>query len=388
MRKISLLTIILVVVLSVNAYAYDLGLKKDRPSNFDDVTPITRQLRASIGVDLSALMPKVGNQGQQGSCASWATGYYLNGFYQQKDNGWTSTVDGLSPAFLYNQVNNGVDHGSSFEANFNVLTTQGQPRMRFMPYSDLDWLSQPSAQAKADASSFKAANYGVLVAPDQTQPIPNDINTFKLWLDSGNPLVIGIAVDTQDFFSLSSTNDTYDEFIGLPVGYHGITLVGYDDTKQAFKFVNSWGVNWGLKGYGWISYNMITNIMPEFGWDTYGYVCDDGADTNIVYERPYLLWSKNVLSTYKGTGKSFKYTVKTAKGFNLTKGIKYYTTESKVTIKIVEDDPYWDDSISKTVTLNKGLNIISLTLYEKTGKTTYNKTKYSIIKVYITRGSE
>jgi C1A family cysteine protease len=336
-------------------------------------------------------MPKVGNQGQQGSCASWATGYYLNGFYQKKDNGWASTVDGLSPAFLYNQINGGLDNGSSFEANFSILTTQGQPRMRFMPYSDLDWLSQPSAQAKADAANFKVANYGVLVAPGQTQPIPNDINTFKLWLDSGNPLVIGIAVDAQDFFNLSPTNDTYDEFIGITVGYHGITLVGYDDTRQAFKFVNSWGTGWGVNGYGWISYDMITNIMPnlEGGWHTYGYVCDDAADTNIPYSpKPYLLWSKNVLSTYKGTGKSFKYTVKTAKGFTLTKGIKLYTTESKVIIKIIEDDPKYDDLVTKTVSLNIGVNAISLKLYEKTGKTTYDKTKYSVIKVYITRGSE
>ena len=33
--------------------------------------------------------PAVYTQGSEGSCASWSTAYYTNGFMQAKDYGWT-----------------------------------------------------------------------------------------------------------------------------------------------------------------------------------------------------------------------------------------------------------------------------------------------------------
>ncbi|MGK7901232.1 MAG: C1 family peptidase [Hormoscilla sp.] len=35
---------------------------------------------------------------------------------------------------------------------------------------------------------------------------------------------------------------------------HAITLVGWDDSKQAWLIKNSWGTDWGEKGYMWIRY--------------------------------------------------------------------------------------------------------------------------------------
>ena len=43
------------------------------------------------------------------------------------------------------------------------------------------------------------------------------------------------------------------------MGRHGICLIGYDDEKEAFKFINSWGTNWGIDGYGWISYDFVAS---------------------------------------------------------------------------------------------------------------------------------
>ena len=40
--------------------------------------------------DLSEFLPEVGNQGKQGSCVAWATGYYLKSFqenYEDDENG-------------------------------------------------------------------------------------------------------------------------------------------------------------------------------------------------------------------------------------------------------------------------------------------------------------
>jgi hypothetical protein len=41
-------------------------------------------------LDLEPYFPPVGNQGAQGSCTAWATGYYNNGYLQAKIHGWTN----------------------------------------------------------------------------------------------------------------------------------------------------------------------------------------------------------------------------------------------------------------------------------------------------------
>ena len=56
--------------------------------------------------DNSPGLPPVGDQGAQGSCVSWAVGYYLKSYQEGKEHGWDLTVPDhqFSPAFLFNQL--------------------------------------------------------------------------------------------------------------------------------------------------------------------------------------------------------------------------------------------------------------------------------------------
>jgi GNAT superfamily N-acetyltransferase len=49
------------------------------------------------------------------------------------------------------------------------------------------------------------------------------------------------------------------------VGAHSVLLVGYDDTQQQFKFINSWGVRWGDEGFGYLPYAIFDAAWDE-GW--------------------------------------------------------------------------------------------------------------------------
>jgi hypothetical protein len=44
-------------------------------------------------------------------------------------------------------------------------------------------------------------------------------------------------------------------------GGHGLLLVGYDFDKSAFKFKNSWGPDWGLGGYGWMTFDYLKTYV-------------------------------------------------------------------------------------------------------------------------------
>jgi GNAT superfamily N-acetyltransferase len=51
----------------------------------------------------------------------------------------------------------------------------------------------------------------------------------------------------------------------VSLGSHSVHLVGYDDGKSEIIFANSWGENWGDRGYGYIPYEIFEATWWE-GW--------------------------------------------------------------------------------------------------------------------------
>ena len=97
---------------------------------------------------------------------------------------------------------------------------------------------------------------------------------IKYFLSIGNGVVIGTLVNS-DFTEISSDNPIYDTFSETDdASAHAICLIGYDDSvgNGAFKFINSWGTEWGLDGYGWISYDLVANKNVNLHKDASGYV--------------------------------------------------------------------------------------------------------------------
>ena len=44
---------------------------------------------------------------------------------------------------------------------------------------------------------------------------------------------------------------------------HTVLLIGYDDHKKEFSFQNSWGVQWGDRGFGYIAYDVFQATCIE-----------------------------------------------------------------------------------------------------------------------------
>jgi len=79
--------------------------------------------------------------------------------------------------------------------------------------------------------------------------IPSVAELKKALCDYG-PLGVAVAV-TPAFQAYKS--GVFNEHSTANIN-HAITLIGWDDARQAWRIKNSWGTGWGEAGYMWIAY--------------------------------------------------------------------------------------------------------------------------------------
>ena len=80
-------------------------------------------------------------------------------------------------------------------------------------------------------------------------------------LSDGCPFIFGFSV----YESFESDAVAATGIVPMPgktetcLGGHAVMAVGYDDSKQWIIVRNSWGPDWGDKGYFYLPYAYITN---------------------------------------------------------------------------------------------------------------------------------
>jgi plastocyanin len=205
-------------------------------------------------------LPPVRSQGEQGSCAAWAVGYYSKTYQEGREHGWdvSSAANQFSPAFVYNHNNEGLDEGSQVLGNMLFLAEQGCATWEEMPYNVEDYLTWPDPEIYRNALTYRA---------DSTYKIYNDeqmledshIQTMQQILADGNVLVISIPYYAS-FDDVGTEGIYYGPEQGEEEnGSHAMCVVGYDNSigGGALLIVNSWGTDWGNEGFFWLTYDFI-----------------------------------------------------------------------------------------------------------------------------------
>lgn len=137
----------------------------------------------------------------------------------------------------------------------NYLKANGVPDEKCFPYEDHD---MPCSDTCPDWKN-RIGNTQIV---DWAQTM--DIKTMKTNLVENGPQITGMAV-YQDFFSYSS--GVYRHVTGDLAGYHCVAVIGFNDDEECWICKNSWGENWGDKGFFKIGYGEC-GIDDAFGmWD-------------------------------------------------------------------------------------------------------------------------
>ena len=228
--------------------------------------------------DNSAGLPPVGDQEEQNSCVAWVVGYYMKSYHEARERGWSlaDPAHQFSPAFVYNQVQY-YDDGSTFEDSLDVIINHGCASLVATPYVDTDYRTWPTADAYREGIPFRGQTYDYL-GDGET---PDVFDAIKTLISSGELITVGFPVYQPDAdtagrfdnlwaddyeYDMPPASDTYNG------GEHGVTIVGYDESKFAgkggYKIVNSWDTDWGNNGFAWLSEQFLVTYGSDFYYMT------------------------------------------------------------------------------------------------------------------------
>jgi C1A family cysteine protease len=209
--------------------------------------PVAPTPKVTLSASVSLNVPPVGDQGGEGSCVAWGTTYAGRSINWQAGHpaSWSKSVNIFSPEYVYNQIkaSSSCLSGSYVTTGLSLLKSQGVCTWTMMPYTDASCSLKPTTAQKTAAAAYKITSYST---------VTRTTAGIKAQLAAGKAVIVAGSVNSA--FEYLGNGAVLSTFTGSSLGGHCYCVVGYDDTKGAFKFMNSWSTSWASSGFGWIKY--------------------------------------------------------------------------------------------------------------------------------------
>jgi len=232
------------------------GWQPDLPDQRDLIFAASGTLLRKLPakVDLSHLCPPVYEQDWLGSCTANAIGAAFQfGLMKQK------TADAFMPSRLFIYYNERVlentvpiDNGAQLRTGIKTVHKLGVCQEDMHPYKPFDFKKKPSKKCFTEALNHQVLSY---------HRVRRNLNQLKGCLAEGYPFVFGFTM----YESFESTEVKASGVLNMPerdearAGGHAAMAVGYNEASKRFIVRNSFGEDWGNKGYFTMPYEYLLN---------------------------------------------------------------------------------------------------------------------------------
>jgi C1A family cysteine protease len=239
------------------------GWIPDLPDQRDHLFAAAPEILAKLPPkkDLRTGLPAVYDQGQLGSCTANA----IAGAVQFSQKQQKLQVFTPSRLFIYYNERDmegtaNSDSGAMIRDGVKSVSKQGYCPETEWPYQIQNFANKPTPPCYSDGLKSLVLGYQRLVS--------TNLNQLKGCIAAGFPFVFGFTVyDSFESQAVAKSGDVPMPGSGESVqGGHAVLAVGYDDSTQRFAVRNSWGADWGVKGYCTMPYAYLTsaNLADDF----------------------------------------------------------------------------------------------------------------------------
>lgn len=228
-------------------------------------------------VDLRQWAGPVDDQFELGSCTANAT---VNAYELLVNQLRPKDSAELSRLFVYynsRKESNTIfeDSGAFVRDALKAVMANGISTEELWPYNIDKFTVEPSEAAYQDAKQRKISQY------QRIKGVDNMLDA----LNNNRPVVFGTTI-FDSFLDLNSTNYV----VSVPVNAnqlqnldgHAMCMIGYNLDQQMFLAKNSFGTEWGDRGFCWITFDYI----KRYGYDMW------------VFDLPELPLKNNQSSDY------------------------------------------------------------------------------------------
>lgn len=225
-------------------------------------------------VNLEKYCPTPGNQGEYMTCAAWSSAYHFRTIIEAKQRGLTNREEidkiAFSPTWVYEILKKDGDdncyNGLATAQSLIVFQQLGVPSISSLPFGCLPGpkeerfkLLDPMMQ---EASSAKIRDLQILFKHGDTIDPNEKIRSIKKVLAEGFPVLISHTLYNSFGRSKTVWHPEPGEELADEHGSHAMVIVGYDDHLHggAFRYLNSWGPEWGDGGFLWVPYSVTGDL--------------------------------------------------------------------------------------------------------------------------------